>query len=346
VAITAKHANAGTYTITATFNVTFTIKTPQKDSQGNYQYDSNGNQLFTTRTDGPYTGSGSGMLNVKEGKFNVKLQPSSLHQFSGRSYIKFGVGETGTIVVEKENASDPYVPVFEKAESTNLVDFKLNNNNTGPGYIAGVKNGSSVIKVWAKINGTIEGPESIGVSVLQPKTIKFIKIDENRKKDGTMLSSNEAGAAFRAMIRVLPSEVSFVGITIGEEGCGPTVPPPTGAFNIYLGTGLENHTPWSHVIPQNFANPLNSNQIELSNNANEGCFAGYDCAYWNMPLASANPSGEFIWDIQWIYKVGNHKGNITTIRQRDVLDVISVPPPTKYHCEEHKNGVTSVRIIP
>ncbi|MDR1382584.1 MAG: hypothetical protein LBJ67_01860 [Planctomycetaceae bacterium] len=47
VTMTAKSTEAGTYTMTVTFDVTFTIKTPQKDSNGNYVY-SNGIQQFTT----------------------------------------------------------------------------------------------------------------------------------------------------------------------------------------------------------------------------------------------------------------------------------------------------------
>jgi hypothetical protein len=51
VTVSAKSAEAGTYTVTFTFKVTFTIKTPVVDSQGKYQYDSNDNQKFTKGVD-------------------------------------------------------------------------------------------------------------------------------------------------------------------------------------------------------------------------------------------------------------------------------------------------------
>jgi hypothetical protein len=79
--------------------LTFTIKTPQKDAQGNYVYDANGNQLFTTRSDCPYTGSGSATLSVKNGKFKIRLEPDDKCKETAtnkRSRTRFGLGETGS----------------------------------------------------------------------------------------------------------------------------------------------------------------------------------------------------------------------------------------------------------
>ncbi|MDR0610769.1 MAG: hypothetical protein LBG58_11710, partial [Planctomycetaceae bacterium] len=123
--------------ITVTFSLTFTIKTPQKNAQGNYQYDSNGNQLFTTRTDGPYTGSGSATLTVRNGKFEVKIKPDVLiPQYTGDSdgyRNKLGIGEAATILVSFHNVT------FQERECIGI----------GEGYFQGEQDEHHTILNWS-----------------------------------------------------------------------------------------------------------------------------------------------------------------------------------------------------
>jgi hypothetical protein len=154
--------------------LTFTIKTPQKDAQGNYQYDSNGNQLFTTRTDGPYTGSGSATLNVRNGKFEVKIKPEdNFPLFSGDTHgyrNKLGIGEDAAILVFPEAGSEDTVEFYTATSS----DFWISGTSFEAGSIA--KQGT--IYVYACINGSTEpdGPETIGITVVEPQGVRQVKL--------------------------------------------------------------------------------------------------------------------------------------------------------------------------
>ena len=301
--ITAQSPTAGTYTITAKYYVTFTIDTPVKDSNGNYVYNSDGTQQFTTRTDGPHSGSGSATLNVKDGKFKIRLQPASTHEFPGRSYTKFGVGETGAIVVEKENASDPYTPVFQEATSSDPFSFTLD-GGTGPGYTAASQKGSSTISVWATINGQREGPETLGVEVLEPSGIVM-------KHVASYDTQNAKGMALTSHLR--PTTVSFKAVEIIELEC----PASQGSTN------LQPHKRWtSGWAAVGDGNTQTGALVKGPNSANSTCNEFHDFAGVSGTDLHRAPEGKTIWDIPWHYRMNGNSGDgkkFTTVRQ--VLEI-------------------------
>jgi hypothetical protein len=316
VTVTAKSAAAGTYTITVTFSLTFTIKTPQKDAQGNYVYDVNNNQLFTTRSDGPYSGSGSATLNVKEGKFKVAIEPTDL--FRGRRNT-LGIGEPAKVVVEKENPSDPSVAfhsmeVYENTNSegastnTNSADASTLINISAPSFKAGHYNGIAKIKVWATINNVKEGPETIGVSVIEPNGVKMINVQKipDPRPDNPSLAS----VGFHAKVYLLPNTVSFLYVEINEGEC-PTERDQNKYFSKYRAAGFpiiytpDKHDECEKVGFQAGPSIEKHNESMATDEVRSGT-----CPSPPIPKAPPFESGSFYqWNIPWYYRVQDQPKN-------------------------------------
>jgi hypothetical protein len=197
--ITAKSVEAGTYGIAVTFEVKFTITKYKADGT-----------VDSTRIDGPYTGSGTFTLSVKNGKFNVFIEPKDM--FIGQRNT-LGIGEPAKVVVEKENVYDPPVE-FDSMEAYENGNTLINVSNSN--FVAGYDSGIAKIKVWAKINGVKE-PETIGVSVIEPSGVTFEKVEKIPDPNPTL--PQVAFAGFRANVYFLPSSVSFLNIEFNEGEC-------------------------------------------------------------------------------------------------------------------------------
>jgi hypothetical protein len=294
--VTAKSAAAGTYTITVTFELTFTIT----------KYKADGVTVDSTRTDGPYSGSGSATLNVKDGKFKVEIAPTDM--FRGRRNT-LGIGEPASIVVEQENPSDPPVSfdsmeVYENINSeggNTLIDIK------SPSFKAGHYGGTAKIKVWAKINGIKEQvPETIGVSVIEPSSIiteKIVKIPNP--------SPPHAYAGFIGRPYVLPITVSFL-YTEVREGTYPS----------------EQKGYWAQKFPGgiphpdgNWADIVAGLTADKHNKVN--WIDAIDSGVCRQPPMYAAGS-YFQWNIPWFYRVKgapeNQNKKITVIHRVDMTN--------------------------
>ncbi|MDR1384488.1 MAG: hypothetical protein LBJ67_11700 [Planctomycetaceae bacterium] len=293
VTMTAKSTEAGTYTMTATFDVTFTIKTPQKDSNGNYVY-SNGVQQFTTRTDGPYTGSGSATLNVKDGKFEVKIKPSVLiPQYSGDTNgyrNKLGIGEeTATILVFPEEDSEDTV-VFYTATSS---DFSV----SGASFDAGAFAKQGTISVYANINGNPEpdGPETIGVTIVEPGGAGMVNL-QKKPHPNPPQNPGDAYAPFVGMetkAYFLPNDVSFSRVEI-QEGNIPSS--REGYFKQLYPNGYDHPEGDWFGISHNPIGPYYNEDI-ATDNVGGGPF-------YQPP--TFEDGSYFQWDIPWFYRVVGH----------------------------------------
>jgi hypothetical protein len=273
VTVTAKNTVAGTYSITVTFDITFTIKTPVKDSNGNYVYN-NGVQQFTTRTDGPYTESGAAPLNVTNGQLKITLIPSD--NFSPqRSYTTFGLGETGTINVESVPSGQQVTVTYTKSSDETVCIAEI-------GAFTIKRNpGSATITVKAKIgNSTVEEVETYGVAAIAP-TGAYQKVESTNP----LFPSNQVGASYLAETYLLPKYVSFKKLVVRE---GTTNAVATGSLASYNGL---RHPVGKYV-------PIGNGNI------NDGCKKSESLDiisfYEDLPLDTAK--GTFLWKIPQEYK--------------------------------------------
>ncbi|MDR2641228.1 MAG: hypothetical protein LBC74_00375, partial [Planctomycetaceae bacterium] len=286
VMVAAKSAEAGTYTIAFTFEVTFTIKKPVVDGQGKYQYDSNGNQKFDTYTKS-YFGYGSEMLNVKDGRFKVEIKPKEL--FRGRRNI-LGIGELAKVVIDKETPNDPAVEFYYMDVEENINDegsATLIGIN-GPDFQAGHYKGTAKIKVWAKINGVKEEKyETIGVSVIEPSGIfmeKLLSISNTSTK-GVLVG-------FRWQTYILPNTVSFSNVEFKEGTC-PSETDKDKYWSKVFPRGCEHpESGWTRLFRG--ITPDKHNQLNSLDKVGSG-------------VCSQPPkycAGSFFeWDIPWFYRV-------------------------------------------
>jgi hypothetical protein len=312
--ITAKSAEAGAYAITVTFEVKFTITKYKEDET-----------VDSTRTE-EYTGSGSATLNVKDGKFKVFIKPDDnfpLYAGDMDGYRnKLGVGEDANIIVEKEDGSADTV-TFDYATPACSPSITIN----GSAIVAGNNSGSEIIQVYAVVNGVTEGPESIGVTVVEPNGIKYKEILRYRNLDFTSpnfppISPSVRGACFIADMFVTPTDVSFIGVSVGEDTC-----------HSQREGSLENLPPEEH--PSWYFDCTGGN---MANGCRVGVIGNVD----QVGFYSYLPGGDGlkIWDIPWSYKTATMTDRkvFLTIRQRmeNIGDKKSVVT---------KNGITVTRTI-
>ncbi len=302
VGISASSAKAGTYTISVTFSVTFTIKTPVKDSNGNYQYNSDGTQQFTTRTNGPYSGSGSATLNVKNGKFEVKIKPNDLiEQFAGDTNgyrNKVGIGETINVCVFPETGTSDSVSfdhvVFNQIQYSQT-NFKADDF---PGTLA--------LDVYAKVNGFLEGPESIGVTVIEPSGAGLVR----KIGSGVGHTHNTGSVSFYGMCYLTPGDVSFAAVSVYEDTCPSTT---TGYYTLRYGTPGPVH-------PLGSANPCDHNIDPYANRRNvfgqDNISSDPHHATQQLPFSE----GTFTWTIPWIFQCGTNKKQIATMTHRATIN--------------------------
>jgi hypothetical protein len=299
VTVTASSAKAGTYTITVTFSLTFTIKTPQKDTQGNYVYDVNNNQLFTTRSDGPYSGSGSATLNVKDGKFEVKIKPNVLiPQYVGDTdgyRNKLGIGEDATLFVFPEEGSEDTV-VFHTATSS---DFWI----SGASFEAGPIAKQGTISVLACINGSAEpdGPETIGISVVEPGGAGIVQ----EPHSNIWHIHNTGSVGFLGMIYITPDDVSFHNVTFQERECIGI------GMGYFQGEQDEHHpgTSWLSCI------------VGIDTTINKrNVLSARDTIQSNVNTRIPYTDGTFTWSIPWRFKYNWYEKNFTIVNQVETIN--------------------------
>ncbi|MGL6193828.1 MAG: hypothetical protein ACRC2T_03290 [Thermoguttaceae bacterium] len=207
-------------------------------------------------------GKGSCTFKATAGRFKVSIQPDD--NFLGRR-TKLGVGELGTIVVEKWDANDPDV-VFERAESSNSNVIRINQIPPSPfdppgtpatfgtGITAGDRNGSATLSVWAK---GISEAETINLSVVEPQGIRMVFQDDLSKRPAQINGSLKYGgknykqvfiAAVGIKVFLDPTDVSFNKITITEGKENYKLEDAEIAFNKDNEGGDVEHKAWSKGV--------------------------------------------------------------------------------------------------
>lgn len=267
-----------TYSISVTFKVTLTIT----------KYKSDGT-VDSERTESK-SGSGSAMLTVKNGRFEVKTKPADfISQYFGDANgcrNKLGIGENATVLVFPEEGSGDTVE-FYTATSTNF-------HMSGASFDAGVYAKQGTIDVYACINGAGEpdGPETIGVSVVEPTGMGLVKVG-----GGVWHKKNSASVGFFAMKYLTPGDVSFSAVSVYEDTC-PAV--TTGYFSGYFD-------------PPNFPHPIG---IPHNCDHNIDLVSDKRNVYSQDTITSGTHTktpfsyGTFIWNIPHIFQCG---ANVKTI---------------------------------
>jgi hypothetical protein len=195
-------------------------------------------QQFAERTDGPYTGSGSATLNVKAGFFEIKI--GAFDDKVNGNYVRYrnklGIAEKALVILFPENEDD--LVEFSRIDKGTNKNRKNRNLLFGGNLTidAGNYSGSTVVKVWAKVNGEEEGPESISVTVVEPSSVRIEKIE------GSKIHVNgQASVGFWGITYIYPGNVSFKNINRSWEGYVPGKDAEVGGYFEYLSDESKEH---------------------------------------------------------------------------------------------------------
>jgi len=345
---------AGEWKITFTATVTYKLWDTVTDD---YARDDKGNILTV-----PFSGEGTCRFKATGGNFRIVLLPDD--NFQGRSLSTLGVGETGS-----DNPNDPlfagkiYVEPIGNTLSTDIfplqefsssddVAFTMRDQNLDNGtakFTAGIAKRSTVVTAKDK-NGN---SETYAIEILEPQGVRFEEYEKWRNGvpgrrpaifgSGTVvvcvpIPDLNRGAAVHNKMYVIPTEVSFVGVSFSEDGCSPTQ---------YEGTLIDpnvdepNHPAW------------NSPGIAGRGDINLGCRIGgpsledperlpgtIDTACF---IRDSTPGdGKLIWDIPWTYHVKNSPDRMSFMpKMRQEMKNIGDKKSSV-----SKNGITVERTIP
>ncbi|MDR2437978.1 MAG: hypothetical protein LBE12_01235 [Planctomycetaceae bacterium] len=217
-------------------------------------------------------------------KFNIVLDFTPGDDFAGRSKTEMGVGEIADVQV---------IPINPPDTTINVTSITTSGAITNGGYriTAGNTAGAGTITVKATINGSwTEYTETLNVSVLEPTSIVFEEVVKwrNHLDPTTPIPNTLRGASIICKMFVQPKNVSFKGVSFGEDFVVPTK--CEGSLDTRV-TPV-NHSSWTDVA--------------TAGNILTGCRIGgsdvYDHAIFMCPFLG---NGERIWDIPWSYKTSS-----------------------------------------
>jgi hypothetical protein len=278
------------------------------------------------RTD-VYSGRGLAKLKVTDGKFKIELNFDD--NFADRSLFRMGVGEGAVITASPMNVGDVLSGITYSGSGSISV--------SGNRITAGESGGSGTITVRASVVGSQETyTETLGVYVVEPAGVQFIRIGQ-----GLLFLPTDRGVSFLAALYLRPTDVSFRGVLIGEEGDydGKTTLVDNNIIERIKAerTGsLQNITHEYHLA---WAMPGQSGNIyqgcRVGANVNGGDLVGFK--WYNIP-----GDGSYIWHaIPWTYQTGTM--NLPKIFTTLIQDMRNIG---NQKSTVSKNGVTAERIMP
>ena len=273
---------AGEWRITFAVKVTYTLK----DANGDDLLDQNGDPQTVT-----FPGTASCRFKATTGNFRIILVPDD--NFTGRSLSALGVGETGSIYVEPIGSTLPSdILPLQDIWSSNASVLKKDTANLANGtmtFTAGSVKGSAVVIAKDK-NGN---EETYSIEIVEPAGVRFEE-DATRRNTSNGVSldvspgTGTRGAAFVAKTYILPADVSFKGIKIGEEGAGGD-----------LITEVRMVANGSFASFNNLNHP-HGYATASGGNINTGSYLAEDNVYSGG--STQNGAGTAIWNIPWTYK--------------------------------------------
>jgi hypothetical protein len=146
-------------------------------------------------------------FNIDDDDLRIRLEPTI--DFTGRSYTKFGLCETGSIKVESARITGEAVLDLKCSSSDTSVcrikdriGFNMRRN---PGYVT--------IKVSARLSGEPVSGE-VALTSVAPSTMTVIKTGES---DTIANTKKEVGAAFTAAHYIGPMNVCFDNLYVKEK---------------------------------------------------------------------------------------------------------------------------------
>jgi hypothetical protein len=245
----------------------------------------------------------------------VKIKPGdNFPLFSGDTdgyRNKLGIGEDATILVFPTENSGDTVVFYAAVSSEFLISVDL--------FEAGSAAAQGTISVYACINGNGEpdGPETIGVTVVEPQSVRQVKLTPvpvgswtipSPNPDKKLIKPGLCAVAMQAASYLSPTDVSFYKIQIGEGTC--------------VGTGTGSQSGYS-----TFVHPIWTRNVSKGN-ITDGCRVEgpnggtlpYDFIGEAEPLTVG--SGTFTWVIPWEYSYGTAVVNkrFTTLTHQSVYD--------------------------
>jgi len=278
---------AGEWKITFTATVTYKLWDTTTDD---YARDDKGDILTAS-----FNGEGTCRFKATNGKFRIILTPHD--NFAGRSLYRLGVGETATISVEAIDPPDGTAVIASNSRGLRTTKTGEAINVEGTLVTAGDKNGTDTIIVWAKVNNGTATMETLNVEVAEPDGVHFIKKDEWDNQiehapppiGGQPYEVTERGAFFFAEMYLQPTDVSFLGVAIGE-----------GTVEARRSGSLSTLTPIYH--------PAWTVKAQ-GGNIEKGCRVGEEGDHDNIGFRWNRPGdGTFIWrNIPWTYQTENMK---------------------------------------
>jgi hypothetical protein len=275
-----------------------------------------------------YSGRGTAKLKITTGKFKIIVTPTD--NFTGRSRHRLGVGETATLDVES-------IPPGSTVTIVSGTATEPNPSGTGTIEVAGMSitagdyAGAGTIKVKAEVNGQIS-TESLQLLIVEPTGVQFIERSEYRNTYDRVnpIPASMRGAAFCANTYVQPTDVSFQGLSFGEEGEG-------GKLGIEV--KAERNGNLKDLLPE--LHPAWYESAE-GGNISTGCRIGGINSLDEVGFKSwyISGNGNFVWDIPWSYQtstMNSPKVFLNMLQQmRNIGDELSTVS---------KNGITVERTI-
>jgi len=315
------------------WNITFKVEVEYELKSGDaYLYNSDDPP---TRKTVKFPGQVTFRFKATTNNFRIVLLPQD--NFDGRSLSALGVGETGEIKVESIGDTLPAnIFPLQSFSSSNTIAFAMSPNlTTGTAtFTAGSVKGNTVITAKDKYGNE----ETYVIEVVEPQGVRFVEVLGARntdkgnsfptEPDGSVLR----GAQFYARMYLQPTDVSFNGVTIGEEGQGGKLNKEVKAIatgTLQLHNNLE-HRAWYRTAGS--GNILEGSRV-----------AGLDEVGFTAPNIPGH--GKFTWNIPWSYQTKNMQN--ANILPKEFLTMIQ-------ECENignklstvSKNGITVSRTIP
>jgi hypothetical protein len=270
--------------------------------------------------------------------------------FEGRSLSRLGVGETGSIKVEPIGSTLP-TDIFplQSFSSSDTGAFSMSPNLTEgkAKFMAGNEKGSTVVTAKDK-NGN---EETYSIDTVEPAGVRFEEhVPWRNMKDVSKvflplrlpayawisipLPDTSRGAVLYCKMYVLPTDVSFRGVIVGESTVQAT------RYNGSLVDPRRNgeHAGWEKAAGRgNIALGCQVGREEPPNDPSDP--GDVDRAWFERAFVPGN--GELTWDIPWTYKTTNMASQKEFMKIRQEMYNIGDKKSTV-----SKGGNTAERIIP
>ena len=223
--------------------------------------------------------------------------------FSGRSAIRFGVGErlslSSTMGTTGPLPSGAGLAWTKRSGLGTLTNSGLNDGNGS--FVCGARSGAVILDL------TVVGSAMAG-TVLDTKNINVVEPNSGRitqkPSTGIWHVNNRASVGFKGEIFVGPNDVSFNQATFSEGAVAGTA---TGDLSMKNG---ENHSATGSWLP-----------IGLGNSATGSKMLGQDTISTGQYAPPFPTGGTFHWPIPWQFKVGAEAGKtFTTADHRESVD--------------------------